>query len=155
MFQLDALGPDGAYRTRKRLPLRDVSGQQIGEMSQVPPLFVDRGLAALGTAAPMPADDRVAALTRAGDIFALDAIDGMRPDDYHLAVSRLSGLPVTSVRTASQVIAAGARSAYQAAMSGMPAGAVAEWRDPRTRTGSAVWTRRADVLAVLAAAAQD
>jgi acyl-CoA reductase-like NAD-dependent aldehyde dehydrogenase len=151
MIQLDALGPDGAYRTRNRLPLTDVSGRSLGEMSLVPPLFVDRGLAALRDARPLPADDRVAALARAGDAFTSAAIGGLTPEDYHLAVSRLSGLPIATVRTASQAIAAGARAAYSAALAGMPAGAVADWRDPRTRRGSAVWTRRADVLAVLAA----
>jgi acyl-CoA reductase-like NAD-dependent aldehyde dehydrogenase len=151
MIQLDALGPDGAYRTRNRLPLTDVSGRPIGEMSLVPPLFVDRALAALGDAKPLVVDDRVAALARAGDRFATGTIGGLTPGDYHLAVSRLSGLPIATVRTASQAIAAGAHAAYNAALSGMPAGAVADWRDPRTRRGSAVWTRRADVLAVLAA----
>jgi len=58
MIQLDALGPDGAYRTRNRLPLVDVSGRRLGEMSQVPPLFVDRSLSVLRDAKPLPADNR-------------------------------------------------------------------------------------------------
>jgi acyl-CoA reductase-like NAD-dependent aldehyde dehydrogenase len=41
--------------------------------------------------------------------------------------------------------------AYQSALAGLPAGAVIDWRDPMTRAGSAVWTRRGDVLAVHAA----
>jgi acyl-CoA reductase-like NAD-dependent aldehyde dehydrogenase len=148
MIQLDALGPNGPFRARNRVSLTDVSGQQVGEMSLVPPLFIDRGLAALRKAGQMPADDRVAALARAGQAFAEATIADLAPQQYHYAVSRLSGLPVTVVRAAAEGMARAARSAYHAAMSGMPAGAAADWRDPRTQRGSAVWIRRGDVLGI-------
>jgi len=151
MIQLDALGPAGAYRTRNRVPLLDVSGRPVGEMSLVPRLYTQRSLAALRAAAP-PADYRAAALARAGDIFTAATIGGLSLDEYHYVVSRLSGLPISSVRRATAVIAGAARTAYQSALRGLPAGAVADWQDPRTRGGgSAVWTRRGDVLAVHAA----
>jgi acyl-CoA reductase-like NAD-dependent aldehyde dehydrogenase len=114
-------------------------------------LFVDRSLSVLRDAKPLPADNRAAALARAGDAFGSGTIGGLGPEDYHVAVSRLSGLPIATVRMASQAITASAHGAYQAALMGMPVGAVADWRDPRTRSGSAVWTRRADLLSILAA----
>lgn len=151
MIQIDALGPDGPYRARNRVPLTDVSGCPVGEMSLVPPLFVHRGLAALRDATPLAQDNRIAALMAAGRAFAAETIDGLTPEQYHYAVSRVSGLPITSVRAASQVISSAARTAYQWAMSGLPTAAVADWRDPRTRGGNAVWIRRGEVLAVHAA----
>jgi acyl-CoA reductase-like NAD-dependent aldehyde dehydrogenase len=151
MIQVDALGPDGPYRARSRVPLADVSGRPTVEMSLVPPLFVHFGLAALRAASPLSADDRVCALAAAGRAFATATIDGLTPEQYHHCVSRLSGLPITSVRAASQVISTAASTAYQSAMAGRPAAAAADWRDPRTRYGNAVWTRRGEVLAVHAA----
>jgi acyl-CoA reductase-like NAD-dependent aldehyde dehydrogenase len=130
--------------------LRDVSGQPVGEMSLVPPLYTRCSLAALRDAPALPADSRAAALARAGDVFTA-VIGGLTLEEHDYAVSRLSGLPISAVHRATQLLADAARTAYQAAMEGLPAGAVADWRDPMTRGGSAVWTRRGDVLAVHAA----
>lgn len=151
MIQLDALGPTGAYRARNRIRLLDVSGRLVGEMSLVPTLYTQRGLAALRAARPLTADYRAAALARVSDVFTTATISGLTPEEYHYTVSRLSGLPISSVRRATQVIAGAARMAYQSALAGLPARAVIDWRDPMTRGGSAVWTRRGDVLAVHAA----
>jgi acyl-CoA reductase-like NAD-dependent aldehyde dehydrogenase len=151
MIQLDALGPTGVYHTRNRMSLFDVAGRAVGEMSLVPRLYIQRSLAALRAAAVPSADYRAAALARAGDIFTAAPIGGLSVEEYQYAVSRLSGLPICSVRRATQVIASAARTAYQSAQAGLPAGAVADWRDPMTRGGSAVWTRRGHVLAINAA----
>lgn len=151
MIQLDALGPTGAYRTRKRISLLDVSGRPIGEMSLVPPLYTQRSLAALRAARTSSADNRAAALARAAGIFTTATIGEVTPQEHDYLVSRLSGLPISAVRRAADVIAGAARTAYQSALAGLPAGAVIDWRDPVTRGQSAVWTRRGDVLAVQAA----
>lgn len=120
MIQLDALGPLGVYRTRNRVPLLDVSGRALGEMSLVPRLYTQRGVAALRAATPPPADYRAAVLARAGEIFTAATIGGLALDDYHYAVSRLSGLPIRTVRAATAVIAGAARTAYQSAMRDCP-----------------------------------
>ncbi len=46
LIGLDALGPDGEYRTRKREVISDTAGQPVAEMSVVPRLFVTRSVAA-------------------------------------------------------------------------------------------------------------
>jgi acyl-CoA reductase-like NAD-dependent aldehyde dehydrogenase len=152
VIQIDALGPSGAYRTRKRLPLLDISARLMGEMSIVPPLFIYRSMAAQRTARVLRADSRASALARAGDAFATATIAGLAPGEYQHAVSRISGLPITSVRQATQALAQSARRAYESAVHGLPFGAVGDWRDPRTiGDGHAVWTRRGDVLSIHAA----
>jgi hypothetical protein len=83
MIQLDALGPTGVYRTRNRAALLDVSGQPVGEMSLVPPLYKQRSLAALRAAMVPPADYRAAYLARAADIFIPATINGLSLDEYH------------------------------------------------------------------------
>lgn len=151
LIQLDALGPGGGYRTRNRLTVHDVAGEPVAELSLVPRLYVRRSLAALRRAPAMPADERAAALARAGLAFATATIGGLSPADYQHAVSRVSGMPISVVRSAAGSIALSAAEAYEGTRYARPEGAVEDWRDPRTRRGRAVWTRRGDVFAVHAA----
>ncbi|MGH3752214.1 MAG: aldehyde dehydrogenase family protein [Pseudonocardiaceae bacterium] len=151
MTGLDALGHHGPYRARHRVPVPDVTGTPIAELSLVPRLFVQRSLAALRRADPLPADDRAAALDRAGHAFASATINGLPVGDYQHAVSRVSGLPISVVRAATGIVAQAAAQAYSSTQHARPSGAVNDWRDPSTRRGCAVWTRRGDVFAVHAA----
>lgn len=151
LAQLDALGPAGAYRARARLTVTDVTGIPVAELSLVPRLFVARGLAAMRKSRTMPAGERVAALVRAGHAFATEVINGVSAEDYQHAVSRVSGLPLSVVRGATHAIAEAASEAYAATQCAKPDSAVTDWRDPLTRRGRAVWTRRGDVFAVHAA----
>jgi acyl-CoA reductase-like NAD-dependent aldehyde dehydrogenase len=151
LVQLDAQGPGGPYRARRRMTVQDVAGTPIAELSLVPRLFVERSLAALRQADDMPADERAAALARAGQMFATESIDGMGPDEYAHMVSRVCGMPISVVRDAMHDVAHAATEAYRSTQQARPVGAVNDWRDPSTRRGRAVWTRRGDVFGVLAA----
>jgi acyl-CoA reductase-like NAD-dependent aldehyde dehydrogenase len=148
LLALDALGPTGAYHTRERQTITDVAGDPLAELSLVPSLFVTRAMAALHKAATLSVDERVAALARAGEAYRAQTLDGQSPSDYEQLVSRVSGLPISEVRAAAEGIAREAGAAYRSVQHARPAGAVNEWRDPLTRTGRAVWTRRGDVFAV-------
>jgi acyl-CoA reductase-like NAD-dependent aldehyde dehydrogenase len=67
---------------------------------------------------------------------------------HQFVVSRASGMPISVVRSAGEAIARSAAEAYRSVQYARPIGAVNDWRDPLTRTGSGVWTRRGDVFAV-------
>ncbi|MDQ3760211.1 MAG: aldehyde dehydrogenase family protein [Actinomycetota bacterium] len=149
--QLEALGHNGSYHARNRLTVPDVTGTPVAELSLVPWLFVQRSMAALRRADTVPADRRAAALTLAGRAFATATINGLSAENYQYVVSRVSGLPISVVRTAAELIMYAAAEAYSTAQCARPAAAVNRWRDPTTRTGRAVWTRRGDVFAVHAA----
>jgi acyl-CoA reductase-like NAD-dependent aldehyde dehydrogenase len=149
--QLDALGHTGGYRSRNQLVVPDVTGTPVARLSLVPPLFVHRSMAALRSATTMPPDARVAALRRAGQAFATASIDGLSVAEYEYAVSRISGLPISAVRDTTQRMAQSLASAFAAAHNARPVAAVPRWRDPLTRGGRAVWTRRGEVFAVHAA----
>jgi acyl-CoA reductase-like NAD-dependent aldehyde dehydrogenase len=148
LLALDALGPTGSYHARERQPITDVAGNELAEMSLVPSLFVTRAMSALHKADTMPLDDRLAALARAGEAHATGTVDGVSADEHQLLVSRASGMPISVVRSAGAAIARSAAEAYPSVQYARPVGAVNHWRDPLTRTGRAVWTRRGDVLAV-------
>lgn len=151
LIALDALGPKGSYRARARRPLADVRGAPVGELSLVPPLFVDRGLAALHRATPLPRRELLDVLARAARAFATGTVAGLSPQEYRDAVSRVSGLPAGVVATATAAVGARLERVEQSLDRARPRGAVDDWRDPATRGGAAVWTRRGRVLAVQAA----
>ncbi|MDX6426800.1 MAG: hypothetical protein QOD52_2205 [Gaiellaceae bacterium] len=145
---LDALGPAGAYRTHERQTITDVAGNPLAELSLVPKLYVTRAMAALHKADTMPLEERLAALARAGEAHATGTVDGVTAADHQLIVSRASGMPISVVRAAGAAIARSAAEVYRSVQYARPAGAVSDWRDPLTRTGRGVWTRRGDVFAV-------
>jgi acyl-CoA reductase-like NAD-dependent aldehyde dehydrogenase len=148
---LDALGPRGPYRAHNRQTVSDVAGAPVAELSLVPGVYVDRAGTALRQAAPLPPDERVARLVRAAELFATAALAGQAVEEYQYTVSRVGGIPRPVVRTATANIAARLTRVYESVCRARPAGAVDDWRDPATRNGHAVWTRRGEVLAVHAA----
>jgi acyl-CoA reductase-like NAD-dependent aldehyde dehydrogenase len=152
MISLDALGPNGPYRTRNPLTITDVAGAPMGELSLVPPLFITRAMAALRKARPLPVDERARAIAAAGELFATGEVDGMPAADYRLTVSRMSGTPMPVVVGATEMIAEFAAGAYHRVLQpARPVGAVNDWRDEDIRRGGAVWIRRGEVFAVHAA----
>ncbi|WP_077801572.1 aldehyde dehydrogenase family protein [Streptomyces sp. JHA26] len=148
---LDVLGPSGAYRARNRQPVVDVAGRPVAELALAPRLFVGRAMSSLRAATPLPLDERVAAIARAGRLFATAELGELTPEAYEQAVSRVAGLPIGVVRAATRTLVRRTAHLYRGLQFARPAGAVGEWRDPLTRTGRAVWTRRGEVLAVHAA----
>lgn len=151
MISLDALGPNGNFRARNRLTVTDVAGAPVAELSLVPRVFVTRAMAALHRAPTLPAEDRLAALSVAAKHFVSDNIAGLSFAEYERTVSRVSGVPLSVVRSATAAIVESAEQAGFSAFQARPTGAVDDWRDERTTHGSAVWTRRGDVFAVHAA----
>jgi acyl-CoA reductase-like NAD-dependent aldehyde dehydrogenase len=148
LLTLDALGPAGGYHTHERQTINDVAGNPLAELSLVPRLFVTRAMTALHKAESLPVDERVAAIARAGELYATGAVGGVPAADHVHTVSRTTGLPISVVREATQMIARSAAEAYPSAQTARPVGAVNDWRDPLTRTGRGVWTRRGEVFAV-------
>jgi acyl-CoA reductase-like NAD-dependent aldehyde dehydrogenase len=148
LLELDALGPAGPYRAHERQTITDVAGSPVAELSLVPSLFVSRAMAALHKADSLPVEQRLAALARAGEAHARGTVDGVSAADHQLIVSRVSGMPISVVRSAGEAIASSAADAWRSVQYARPDGAVNDWRDPLTRTGRGVWTRRGDVFAV-------
>ncbi|MEV0359842.1 aldehyde dehydrogenase family protein [Nocardia sp. NPDC050697] len=149
--RIDALGPAGAYRARERLPLTALSGAVVGEISQVPPLYVRRTLTAMRAATVLPVPERLAALDKAAELFLHGTVAGLDPHEYARLVSTVSGVPLAVVRQSVQWVAEVLCAQRETRTLAMPLGAVDGWDAERTRTGSAVWTRRGDLFAVHAA----
>lgn len=152
MITLDALGPNGPYKAHNRLPIADVAGNPLAELSLVPELFVTRAMSALRKAEPLPLRERLAAIAAAGELFATGEVAGLTAAEYEHTVSRMAGTPLPVVRAAAETIAKNAAKAYYWSLqAARPMGAVNDWRDPLIQQGAAVWIRRGEVFAVHAA----
>ncbi|WAJ45486.1 aldehyde dehydrogenase family protein [Mycobacterium sp. Aquia_216] len=151
MVLLDALGPSGEYRTRNREVITSTAGVPVAELSLVPPLYVSRTISAQRKVAPLPVAEREQALAAAAEIFAGAVIGGLDFDAYVELASRISGVPIVVTRTGARNVAEAVAHASDAVRPAQPIGAARDWREERTRTGSAVWTRRGEVFAVHAA----
>lgn len=146
MTVLDALGPGGEYRTRKRELITDVSGSPVAEMTVVPALYVARTVNALRKTRPLPAAEREAALVRAAKMFLSDEIAGHDFQGYVDMASRVSGLPIAVTRAGARSVAEQVTAADESVRAAQPRGAE---RDHRAiRGGGAVWARRGEVFAV-------
>lgn len=151
MLSLDVLGPGGPYRSRRVETLHDFTGNPVATLSLAPSLYVTRTMKALQRAPDLPLDARIAALAEAGRAFATQPVAGLTPEEYQYTVSAVTGIPITAVRTATADIAQATARIQHSVRQARPAGAAGSWRDPLTRGGAAVWTRRGNVFAVHAA----
>ncbi|MCK9904653.1 aldehyde dehydrogenase family protein [Frankia sp. Cpl3] len=149
--ELPALGPTGEFRTRNQQVITEVNGDQAARLSLVPPLFVHRTIARMRAAASPPADARMAMLTEAARLFATATLGDLSVEEYQRMVSRVGGLPISTVRAATDVIAEWLTRVCDSVERACPLGTVGDWRDPSTRSGRAVWARRGEVFAVHAA----
>lgn len=146
-WQLDAFGPRGAYRTRNQMPVTDVTGTVLAEMSMVPSLFITRTAATLRKAAPLPIEERAAAIRRAASAFGSGSVAGMTTPDFQFAVARSGGSPLPVVRRATASVAERLSMVHRSVLRARPAGAAGRWDDPSTGGGRAVWQRRGEVFA--------
>ncbi|WP_067530938.1 aldehyde dehydrogenase family protein [Nocardia crassostreae] len=151
MLSLDVLGPGGPYRSRRSETLTDFAGNPLATLSLAPPLYVGRAMGALRRATELPLDARITALAAAGKAFATRSVGGSTAAEYEHTVSTVTGIPITAVRAASGDIARAAERIGHSVRNARPSAAVGSWRDPLTRAGAAVWTRRGEVFAVHAA----
>lgn len=148
---IDALGADGEYRTRNREVIATTAGTPVAELSLVPPLYVARTINAQRKAVPLPVARRESTLAKAAHIFRTGVIGGMDFAGYVAQTSRISGVPIAVTRAAAHGVADAVAHAVDAVRPAQPVGAAGDWREERTRTGAAVWTRRGEVFAVHAA----
>lgn len=122
MIDLPALGATGAYRSRNIQTVTDVAGTVLAELSLVPPLYVNRTMAALRRSSIMPADERADAMIRAAKLFATATIDGLTVEEYQHAVSRVGGVPISSVVTATTTVAERVAKAHASVQYARPRG---------------------------------
>src|ERR1700759_2374217 len=127
LLRIDALGPNGAYRTRNREVVTSTAGVAIVDLSIAPPLYVSRTISTQRDTRPLPAEQREAALAKAADAFATGVIAGLDFDTYVELASRISGVPIAVTRSGARSVADGVASAFGVVQLARPAGAGRGW----------------------------
>ena len=150
LHQLDALGPDGPYRAQSRETISYLNGAPVAEMTMASSLYAVRVVKKLRAAPRLPLDSRLDAMRAAVQQFGHGCVAGMSARDYQHTVSNVTGTPISAVRIAVDGIERAGMSLGWSSQLAKPTAAVSDWRDRATTAGSAVWTRRGDVFAVLA-----
>jgi Aldehyde dehydrogenase family len=148
LVAINALGPNGEYRTRNREVIRDTAGVPVAELSVVPSLYVARTIGAQRRVRPLPTAQRRVALADVAEIFVSSVISGLDFDHYVGLASAVSGLPIGVTRASARGVGDALRTAFDSVRPAQPVGAAFDWREDRTQKGGAVWTRRGEVFAV-------
>jgi acyl-CoA reductase-like NAD-dependent aldehyde dehydrogenase len=152
MLQIEALGPDGPYKTRARGTVADAAGNPALEISLVPSLVASHWIDSMREAAIPCVAETVELLSTAADIFQREELLGDSLHAYEHRVSALTGTPIAVVRQCTELIAARLRDGARGARLARPAGSQAPdlvWREQPCR--GAAWCRVGDVFAVNAA----
>lgn len=144
-LRLDALGPDGSYRTRAREVVTDTGGDPVLETAVAPRLYVTRTVAAQRRAAPLPVAERAEALHRAAELFSSATLAGLDFTDYVDLTCRITGLPVTVAETGARAVTTAVATAFDAVRAALPARTELDWR---RQSEGAIWARRGEVLGV-------
>ena len=145
---IDALGPGGAYRAHLQEEVTDADGEVVARVSIVPRPYITRVIKALRAARPLPYDERVPAMHAAGELFLEGRIAGLDFDEYVELAARAAGVPLADVRNAAVGVPEALRYAATSVEAAKPVGSAVDWREEHTRTGSGVWVRRGEVMAL-------
>ncbi|WP_050502650.1 aldehyde dehydrogenase family protein [Streptomyces monomycini] len=141
--------PSGPYRSATRTAFTDATGSPAGELSLAPPLLIRQVINEMRAAPEQPTAERLAALARAGELFATATLEGETPDAYCRRQALVSGLPVSVARRTLDRVARTGRAAADTLAAQRPTGAV-PLDELSAGATTAVWARKGDVLGVLA-----
>lgn len=149
---IDALVPEGTYRTTRRETVRDIAGAPLADLAQVPGLYVTRTLDRLRRSQASSTDQSRARLAgrlrSAGSAFASDTLGGLTPQEHHRRVARATGVPVSVVRTATTTIAEALANAVDTTERARPRAALPPGCRHAPNSGAVVWRRRGRLFGV-------
>ncbi|OLR92777.1 hypothetical protein BJP25_21870 [Actinokineospora bangkokensis] len=148
MLEVAALGPNGPYRSRRRLTVPDATGTAAVDLSCVPGLVLADWVRTLRSAEPVPPDEARAVLAKAADVFEAQDVLGDSLPAHELRVATLTGTPLPVVRECDAMITAKLRDVGRVLDLATPAGAGTDVGGLRR---GAVWCRRGEVFGVNAA----
>jgi acyl-CoA reductase-like NAD-dependent aldehyde dehydrogenase len=126
-----------------------VRGEHIGEIPVTPPLLVSLIARELRASPRQPLSEVLAAIERAGELFATGTLAGQPPAEYARSVNQLAGLPLTVIEGAAAELsrAMGAIRGIVDAQVPRGVGEVAGAREP---AASIRWVRRGSLFGVVA-----
>ncbi|KOY60342.1 hypothetical protein AM629_19865 [Photorhabdus heterorhabditis] len=147
--QVEALVLGESYVTRRRAEVIGVLNEVVGETAVVPPVYICEVVRKMRMAPRLRLDEIHAAMKRAAKIYSSESVAGLSPSEYVQLAHRVIGLPAAIIERSLIETTEVLIMMPEIIKASMPHGAVWDVDDERVIEGCALFSRRADVLAVL------
>jgi acyl-CoA reductase-like NAD-dependent aldehyde dehydrogenase len=148
---VDALSLLGTQKSRRRHEICNASGRGVGESSLVPPIAIRETIRRMREAPSLARVARYRALQRAADLYESACLADLTPEAYVALVSSVTGLDQAIVGDSLKKIAHSLRDMPEILNAGLPRGSVWEQEDTAADAGCGLFSRRGEVLSVIAA----
>ncbi len=140
-----------SHGSRRREEVLDVAGRVVGDCSIMPGVYIQDKIAQLREAPSLTLSQRYQRLDQAARLYTEATLAGLGPQEYVALVTGTTGLPRAVVEASLASISHGLSSMREILRAATPAGAVWESGDPAAESGCSLFSRRAEVLSVIAA----
>ncbi|WP_350307020.1 aldehyde dehydrogenase family protein [Photorhabdus viridis] len=147
--QVEAFALGHSYVTHRRAVITDISNEVVGETAVVPPVYICDVVRKMRIAPRLRLDEIHAAINEAAKIYFSENVAGLSPAEYVQLTHRVTGLPAGIIENLLSETAQVLMMMPEIITASVPHGAVWGVDDNRVAEGCALFSRRADVLAVL------
>lgn len=150
MYTIPIIRPQGQYLSRDQDAVYDIADKRWGGISLAPPLLITQIMGELQTAPTMPQEGRLAAIARAGDIFAEETLEGETPEIYCQRYAQISGVPIVVAQRSLEAMRRTMQEMTTEIALQQPQGATTNLKHLCLVDTPAVWLPRGKTLAVIA-----
>ncbi|MER2473118.1 aldehyde dehydrogenase family protein [Photorhabdus laumondii] len=147
--QVEALALGESYVTRRRAAVINVLDEVVGETAIAPPVYICEVVRKMRIAPRLRLDEIHAAMKQAAKIYSSESVAGFSPAEYVQLTHRVIGLPASIIERSLIETSEVLMMMPEIIKASMPHGAIWHVDDSRVAEGCALFSRRADVLAVL------
>lgn len=148
---IEAICLGNHYHTRQLQEIYDVSGHIVAKAAIMPVVYIQDKILALRESPLLPLEVRYKLLKQAGKIYAEATLAGLDPQAYISLASRVSGLQPSIISDSIANIAYSLHHMQENLAVATPAGAVWDICDPKVNAGCSFFSRRGDIVAIIAA----
>jgi acyl-CoA reductase-like NAD-dependent aldehyde dehydrogenase len=139
------------YHTRRKQEISDVTGRIVGESSLIPAVYIQDKIIQMREASSLSLLQRCERLKNAAQIYEEATLANLKPEEYVTLVTNVTGLPQSVIRNSLATISCNLHHIDEILQTATPAGAVWEISDPEVNTGCSLFSRRGDVVSIIAA----
>lgn len=150
MDTISIIRPQGLYLSRDKDTIYDIAGRPSREISLAPPLLITQVMRELQSAPTQSQQNRLAAIARAGELFAHATLEGENPQDYCQSYAQISGVPIAVAQRSLEVMRHTMQELATEIALQQPQGAANSAMQLRTLDAAAVWLPRGKTLSVIA-----
>jgi hypothetical protein len=137
------------HRTRRQLEICDVAGRIVGEISLMPPIYIQDKISQMRAAGSLSITHRYEKLKEASQIYKKETLAGLNPQAYVNLVANVTGLQEIVITNSLANIAYSLNNMSEILKCATPTGAVWDWNDPRVKAGCSLFSRRGDVVSII------